>query len=705
MVASERVPRPEPTPGFRVGPFDDPDRYEIGAPVEAGAEGVLYRGRLRTPTTRLELSVAVKALQPTFAGQVDQWAARWRDQVELLRSLQIPGLVAVREGFVGAQPHRAGTENPPGRNLYLVMNWVDGEPLDAWVTTHAHVDHRDALKQLLPVAVALDLMHGGQLTGGVPVVHRDIKPANLLMTEGGAVLVDFGLTRGMSSGQPLGPAGTPGYLAPEVLAGRDYTPAADRYAFGATVYFLLTGSHLPPGLSAEEVRQGLAQVPGELADRIVSMVGPDPAARPTALANWVAQLRQSSLGDDMPVAEVLPAPTPLVVPKATRRRRKPGREWHAFRRHLHERPKLKVLLTLLLLVPMAGAASRTPAGERAVGAVGLKPSTTISGPTPTTEPTTSSTLDPTTSVSPSPSPSPPPSPPVSLMTSVTPVTSRPKASSGSRIAFIRRTGPEDPAPKVYVMKADGSEQTEVAATTRGSDLRWSPDGTRFAFADVGGIYVMNADGTGERRVSTGDAGMGPSWSPDGTRLIYRSLEGESGIDVVNADGTGQRRLTDGEASSPAWSPDGNRIAFWASGANGSEIFVMNLDGGARRQLTSLGGFSDSPAWSPDGAKIVFRHNSELMVVGAGGGGPRSLASPGGTGAVNPQGSGANKLATAGGDPGEPSWSPDGSRIAYTIYRSGQQCAIWVMNADGSGQAPVTDGSRCDGYATWQPTPR
>ncbi len=58
-----------------------------------------------------------------------------------------------------------------------------------------------------------------------------------------------------------------------------------------------------------------------------------------------------------------------------------------------------------------------------------------------------------------------------------------------------------------------------------------------------------------------------------------------------------------------------------------------------------------------------------------------------------------------GAPGEPSWSPDGSRIVYTIYRSGEQCAIWVMNADGSGQAPVTDGSRCDGHATWQPTPR
>jgi eukaryotic-like serine/threonine-protein kinase len=113
---------------FRVGPFDDPDRYEIGEPVEAGAEGILYRGRLLTPTSRLSLAVAVKALQPAYANRIDQWAARWRDQVELLRSLQIPGLVGVREGFVGPLPHREGAEIA-GRNLYLVMNWVEGEAL------------------------------------------------------------------------------------------------------------------------------------------------------------------------------------------------------------------------------------------------------------------------------------------------------------------------------------------------------------------------------------------------------------------------------------------------------------------------------------------------------------------------------------------------------------------------------------------------
>jgi serine/threonine protein kinase len=306
--------------GFRVGPFDDPDRYEIGEPVEAGAEGILYRGRLITPTSRLTLSVAVKALQPAYAARIDQWAARWRDQVELLRSLQIPGLVGVREGFVGPLPHRQGSDTA-GRNLYLVMNWVEGEALDHWVLRHRGVDVSNALKLLLPVAVAVDTMHAGQLTGSVPVVHRDIKPANILIGKGGSVLVDFGLTKGLSIGHPVGRAGTPGYIAPEVVAGGGYTPAADRYAFGATVFFLLTGRHPSTANNLPELRRYLESAPvgggisPELVDRVVAMLDPDPDRRPAALANWIAQLRQSSL-DDETLTSRLPPPAPARAPQA-----------------------------------------------------------------------------------------------------------------------------------------------------------------------------------------------------------------------------------------------------------------------------------------------------------------------------------------------------------------------------------------------------
>ena len=281
----------------------------------------------------------------------------------------------------------------------------------------------------------------------------------------------------------------------------------------------------------------------------------------------------------------------------------------------------------------------------------------------------------------------------------------PPIGTGGRIAFIRRTGPEDPAPKVYVMDSDGRNQQELAATTRGTDLTWSPDGTRFAFTDLGGIYVMNADGTGEKRLSSDPSDTGPTWSPDGRKIAFQGrTERGRGIYEMNDDGSDRKRLTDlDEVHSPAWSPDGKRIAFGGFDAEGRmNIEVINADGSGRRTLARLDGYSSSPAWSPDGSRIVFRNNSELWVVSADGTGPRSLVSPGGTAAINPQGSGANKLSTSGGDPNEPSWSPDGTRIAYTLYHSGTSCSIWLMNADGSGQTRLTDGSSCDVDATWEP---
>jgi Tol biopolymer transport system component len=112
-----------------------------------------------------------------------------------------------------------------------------------------------------------------------------------------------------------------------------------------------------------------------------------------------------------------------------------------------------------------------------------------------------------------------------------------------------------------------------------------------------------------------------------------------------------------------------------------------------------------PSWSPDGTQIAFRHNSTISVVAVDGGTTRTLASPGGTGLANPNGRGANKLAANGGDPSTPRWSPDGTKIIYALYQSGTSCSIWVMSSDGSGQAPLTDGSTCDRDPSWQPIAR
>ncbi len=272
-----------------------------------------------------------------------------------------------------------------------------------------------------------------------------------------------------------------------------------------------------------------------------------------------------------------------------------------------------------------------------------------------------------------------------------------------KIAFIRRTGPQDPAPKIYVMNEDGTGQTMIAETTQGGHLTWSPDGTMLAFDDVGGIYVVGADGTGERRISTGPGrDQTPAWSPDGTTIAVRSLDGMAGgITLINVNGGGRRQLTDNLMDGmPAWSPDGRMIAF----ARNTDIYVMNADGSGQRRFTNLEGFEDAPTWSPDGRRIAFRHNSTISVADVDGGRARQLASPGGTGMVDPSGRGANKLAVGRGDPDGPRWSPDGTKLVYALWQSAESCSIWVMSADGGEQRPLTDNQTCDHDPAWQPLP-
>ncbi|HEV2811229.1 MAG TPA: protein kinase [Acidimicrobiales bacterium] len=336
--------------GLRVGPEADPDRYVVGTTVASGAEGILYRGSIITGTG-FEIDVAIKMLQPRFLARVDEWHARWSDQVELLRSLQVPGVVRVRDGFIGPLPHAPG-EPGDGRTLYLVMNWVEGEPLDEWVRRRPERDVLDALKLLVGVAAALDVMHSGRATGGVPVVHRDVKPSNILVTDEGTVLVDFGLTRSLPHGQRLsGVTGTPGYLGPEATEAGIYTPATDRYALGAVAYFVLTGNEPPTSHQPEVLRSSLAAVRAladrpEAVDHLMAMLDTDPAARPDVLANWVAQLRRSSLAD-LPEALAPEAPGRNPQRRLTTGGRPPTRQRRTLRR-----PALAVVVAVLGLLAM-----------------------------------------------------------------------------------------------------------------------------------------------------------------------------------------------------------------------------------------------------------------------------------------------------------------------------------------------------------------
>ena len=131
----------------------------------------------------------------------------------------------------------------------------------------------DAADRLRGVAEALDALHAGVWSDGVPLIHRDVKPGNLLAAGGGLVLVDPSTMRGLDT-RDLTQVGTPAYVAPEVASGR-FGPLVDVYGLGATVAALATGARggaLRPVL-AEPWAYGLPE-------GVCAAVDPDPARRP-----------------------------------------------------------------------------------------------------------------------------------------------------------------------------------------------------------------------------------------------------------------------------------------------------------------------------------------------------------------------------------------------------------------------------------------
>jgi Tol biopolymer transport system component len=254
---------------------------------------------------------------------------------------------------------------------------------------------------------------------------------------------------------------------------------------------------------------------------------------------------------------------------------------------------------------------------------------------------------------------------------------------------------------------DGSGTTNLVNSRANfiwESLGWSPDGSKLAFTSDGDgtdnyydVFTVNADGSGFTNVSAhrGPA-WSPSWSPDGSKLAYSN----GIVYTVNADGSGFKGLTDGDGSGePVWSPNGSKIAF----DRNHDIYVMNADGSGQTRLTDTTDEEERPAWSPDGSEIAYVRRSGCR-------GPDGdyLAWPDSAGCyaifvMNDDGTAQTRLTTG---HGRPSWSPDGSKIAFVSYRNGMHI-FYTINPDGSGETMLTHGAQNDNgdavaWFAWSP---
>jgi Tol biopolymer transport system component len=230
---------------------------------------------------------------------------------------------------------------------------------------------------------------------------------------------------------------------------------------------------------------------------------------------------------------------------------------------------------------------------------------------------------------------------------------------------------------------NAAPQRVLPAGTVAMDPAVARDG-RIAFVGMAGnnteIFVADANGTNARRLTVDDSvDDQPSWSPDGTRIVFRSRRsGYSDIWIMNADGSAQRNLTGGNirvgrpsAQHPTWSPDGLRILFDLADEgvepSASHVYQVSPNGGAVRQLTTnVNARFYTPELSPDGnIMLVHRFAAGLQDH---------------IWYVGPDGTDNRGMGTWLGAGNAPTWAPNGNWIAY----------YWDEQSNGSSHVIVSD---------------
>jgi Tol biopolymer transport system component len=255
---------------------------------------------------------------------------------------------------------------------------------------------------------------------------------------------------------------------------------------------------------------------------------------------------------------------------------------------------------------------------------------------------------------------------------------------------------------LVVVNADGSNPITIEREAKGmSPATWSPDGRWVLYSLVAGsvdqIFVAAADGSAPpMRVGDPDAvNWAPLFSPDGTKIAY--FVDSRGVEVMNRDGSDRRMLNSSaftEIYSGEWNPNGTGYVVSAATTEASDLWFLSLDG-PERQLRAPDRAELGPTWSPDGTRLAYLTTAngqftKLAVADATGANERML--PGTYSMINP------------------TWSPDGSRIAVVSdFGSGSVPRVTLLDPDGVAEAVVIEGvlpaassvaARSDGV-TWQ----
>lgn len=280
--------------------------YRIVRRIAVGGTGEVFEARHAVLGTR----VAIKCLLPGLAERSDL-ARRLVREARAASTLQHPNIAPVFDVVAHAPVP------------YLVMEYLDGVDLRAWLDREAPLSIAQALALLRPLLDAVSFAHAHG------VIHRDLKPSNVIIvatsgTEPRPVLIDFGLAHGDGFfrdslvTEDAAVLGTPAYFAPELCdEGGRATEATDQYALAVIAYELLTGRRPHEGTNlAALIRHILEgrivppcemrpEIPRPLSDVVLRALSREPSQRFPSVETFARALAGAA---EMPTVPVRPRP-------------------------------------------------------------------------------------------------------------------------------------------------------------------------------------------------------------------------------------------------------------------------------------------------------------------------------------------------------------------------------------------------------------
>src|SRR5213078_3003718 len=248
---------------YRIERRENGSLWELGR----GAMGITYRA----VDTSLKRPVALKLIDSEWAKRGAEARERFMREARTAASLRHPNVATV---------YHFGIREENGQ-CFCAMELVEGETLETRVRRTGPLDALTTIDIALQVSSALAAAEKQGL------VHRDLKPANLMLVA--AAPDAMGLTHG-------GFVGTPAFASPEQFTDAPIDVRSDIYSLGATLWYLLTGNRPFQGATIEQIRASqrsralpigqlkAARVPSRLVSLLVSMLAPEPAARPDVRA-------------------------------------------------------------------------------------------------------------------------------------------------------------------------------------------------------------------------------------------------------------------------------------------------------------------------------------------------------------------------------------------------------------------------------------